>query len=568
MVACTLLIEITKFLREPPPTFLPVSMPTLNRSISAQSQERKPSNISVMSSDSDTNPSPTPGTIHQTRQGSLDYYRKGSSPLLEDVPKFLSSDHPPSPNTSTRVSMYLRVNSRHGKKHPRTQTQGGTIGRGGKTHLSQVEIPADNFRVVSSNAPLKTTRRMSVSAAAFLSQPQVNTDSNTGTSIRHRARPSVSIHPSVLRRKSISGSVIKASAVRKDNSPILSRTEVTSKGVQATISPSNTIKVNSPQDARRRPSMLGRVFQHGRKIAQRRRPAANQSDSNRPRASTTTNTSSAASSPGLGHHRTMPQAKADFLYDSKLEDIKSHFPWLDVVEHMIVSFYSTSTELQERRKKSCCQLMAALKIMYSLKFERDKIEDETSQVSAQLNIKPHTAVEASIATAFTTGTLLPDVISRDNPETFGTPRTMGSIIRSNPAKQVTANDMPSTLGKLDFSGVRLRRFLESGMIWGSKLDGNNTLKNLLEKDEEMLYVSLEYLLETDSSQSIPGLLDSFNSVRLKYVSTFFAGLLHAPFSLLTYAAPVLPSSTFRDLQESAWIALCDQDYEYADAAGT
>ncbi len=45
--------------------------------------------------------------------------------------------------------------------------------------------------------------------------------------------------------------------VLKDNSPILLRTEVTSKSVQATISPSNTIKVSSPQDAHRRPSTCG-----------------------------------------------------------------------------------------------------------------------------------------------------------------------------------------------------------------------------------------------------------------------------------------------------------------------
>ena len=578
MVACTLLIEITKFCREPPPTFLPASLPiaNMNRSISTQSQERKPSNNSVLSSDSDTNPSPTPSfSQSRTRQGSLDYYRKGSSPLLEDVPRFLSTDHPPSPNTNARVSMYLRVNSRHGKKHPRTQSHTTQSASRNKPHTSQMEIPADTFRVISSNPPLKGTRRMSVSAAAFLNQSQLNpADSHvSGASIRHRGRPSVAINANVLRRKSVSGSVLKSTNSRKENSsPVLSHTEVNARGsIQATITPPSSHRLNSPQGVRRRPSVLGRVFQRGRQIAQRGRRPANQSEGSggRNRVSTTTNTSSATSSPCLNHQHSMSTAKADALYSNTLEDIKSHFPWLDVVEHMIVSFYSTSTELQERRKKSCYELMVALRYIFSLKFEKEKSEPApTGVASNQSPVRAFSVVEATLTTAFTSAALIPDIKPNSSTSSSNGSRTMGSIIRQAPPKSASSSkEMMKALGKLDFSGVRLRRFLESGVTWGSKLEGDLSLTDILGDDNEMLHTSIDYLLEIDSSLSLEGILDSFNSTRSQYVSTFFAGLLHTPFSLLTYAAPVLPASTFRDLQESSWMALCDQDYEYADAAG-
>ena len=579
MVACSLLIEITKFCREPPPRFLPTALPhpsSIRRSNSSQSQERKASNISVLSSDSDTNPSPTPSYIHaRNRQGSLDYYRKGSSPLLEDIPRFLSSDHPlSSPNTSSRVSMYLRVNSRHGKKHPRTQSHSTQGAARGKSHQTPtVEIPGDTYRIVSSGSPVKSTRRMSVSAAAFLNQPQINTESHGhNSSIRHRGRPSVSVNAHAVRRKSFSSSALRP---RKETSPILSHTEVSSRGVQAIVTPPISARLNSPQGIKRRPSVLGRVFQRGRQMAHRGKRPNQQADSGgRGRVSTTTNTSSAASSPSLARQKSVPVTRADAWYDNKLEDVKSHFPWLDVVEHMIVSFYSNSSDLQDKRKQSCCELMMALRYIFSLKFEKDKspAHGNTPSYLAPDRSRPHPVLEASLATAFTDRTLLTetDAPSDITGKTRSGSRTMGSIIRQNPpppAKDVSFKDMPRALGKLDFSGVRLRRFLESGMAWGCELGDDVTLQSIFGEDQDLLHTSIDYLLETDSAISVGGLLESYNSTRLQYVSTLLAGLLHTPFSLLTYAAPVLPPSTFRDLQESSWIALCDSDYEYADAAG-
>ena len=575
MVACILLIEITKFLREPPPIFLPPFSPTsVNRSMSTQSQERKPSNISVLSSDSDTNPSPSPS--FKARQSSLEY-RKCSSPLLEDIPKFLSTDHPPSPNAQSRnLSMYLRVNSRYGK-HPRPlshSTQGTTRG---KHHQASLESSAETFRVASGSSPMKVNRRMSVSAAAILNTQQSVPESHS-SSIRRHIHPSVAVNPNVLRRKSFSGGAVRQTS-RHDSSPVVTRRAEapTRGGSHIIVTPPTIHRHSSPQSSRRRrQSFVGKVqgvLQRGRQIAYRgKRPHV---DAKKPRASTATNASSATSSPGLSHHRGQQahlQAKTDSMYTHTVDDIRMNFPWLDVVEHMVVSFYSTPTEFQNKRKQSCSELMVALKYMYSMKFQKNKdatTSSDSVRTPTEFPSKVRPVSEAGITTAFTNATFIPEPFSPTKTGTSTTgSRTMGSIIRQTPFTQVSFDEMPSSLGKLDFSGVRLRLFLESGIMWGSKLDENLKLEDILGEDKELLDFSIDYLLETDSSHSLEHLLDTFNSRRLEYVSTIFAGLLHAPFSLLTYSAPVLHHQTFRDLQESSWIALCDTDYEYADAAGT
>ena len=204
--------------------------------------------------------------------------------------------------------------------------------------------------------------------------------------------------------------------------------------------------------------------------------------------------------------------------------------------------------------------MMALRYIFSLKFEKDKspAHGNTPSSPAADRSRPRSNVEASLATAFTDRTLLSDTEPPTNMTGKTPSRTMGSIIRQNPppaAKDVSFKDMPRALGKLDFSGVRLRRFLESGMSWGCELGDNVTLQSIFGEDQDLLHTSIDYMLETDSAISVGGLLESYNSTRLQYISTLLAGLLHTPFSLLTYAAPVLPPSTFRDLQESSWIAI-------------
>ena len=43
--------------------------------------------------------------------------------------------------------------------------------------------------------------------------------------------------------------------------------------------------------------------------------------------------------------------------------------------------------------------------------------------------------------------------------------------------------------------------------------------------------------------------------------------MHAPFSLLVHAAPILHDATFSNLKEVAWDTLLDTDHELAKAAG-
>ena len=47
----------------------------------------------------------------------------------------------------------------------------------------------------------------------------------------------------------------------------------------------------------------------------------------------------------------------------------------------------------------------------------------------------------------------------------------------------------------------------------------------------------------------------------------FAGLMHAPLSLLVYTAPLLSSSSFSSLKDMAWGMILDRNQELAQAAG-
>ena len=47
-----------------------------------------------------------------------------------------------------------------------------------------------------------------------------------------------------------------------------------------------------------------------------------------------------------------------------------------------------------------------------------------------------------------------------------------------------------------------------------------------------------------------------------------SGLLHAPFSLIVYASPVLSMESFTYLREIAWDTLLDTDQDLSVAAGT
>ena len=563
MVACVLLLEITKFLREPPPLFLPIHHPAyLRHSPSVISQERKASNISTMSSDSDT--LSVTHDRYMKRRGSSEH-RKGSSPLLEDVPKFLSAEQPSSPSLLPRKeSVYLRVNnSRYGR-----QTRAHTQGTSRKPpQSSSIEIPSETYRFSGNTSPIKSARRMSMSATALLQRQASQPESQHNTSIRHHARPSVAFlqDSAIKRRKSFSGTPVRN--FRKENSPNLTyQPNSYTHGPTFTRQSSANQRIpSSPQSQRHLPSAFSRFLQRGRHIAVRHRPTRTESAVRKHPSITT---SSPGSSPGSRRRISRSQSEQQDVaqYNQALEDIRTNFPWLDVVEHITTSFYFVSSELRAHRRQSCGELMIALKHIFAVKFKPQKrgVSDATLK-NPQSNTFPRTQSRTSIGTVFSDSvfvTLPGTPIHVRGGSIMSSTRTTGSINRRTAPSQSSTDQLSQGLAKLDFSGVRLRFLLECGEWRMDEGDGDG------EKEEEEEDISIDHLLETDFSQSLETLLDKFNDARLDYISSIFAGLLHAPFSLLTYAAPVLQSSTFKDLQDPAWIALCDQDYEYADAAGT
>jgi hypothetical protein len=167
-MGCLLLLEITKFLREPPPKFLPSETLPQTHGHHNPSFERKYSNMSSLSTDSDmvNVVSPAPPS-HRVSSENL------PRNSLDDTPKYLSvhsvdqPTHEPPPTSSRKVSVYLRVNSRHGRQpHP----HGSPVNR--RPNSNYIEASSDLYKTTTpmQHSPVKQNRRMSMSAVAFLNK--------------------------------------------------------------------------------------------------------------------------------------------------------------------------------------------------------------------------------------------------------------------------------------------------------------------------------------------------------------------------------------------------------------
>ena len=537
-MACVLLLEITKFLREPPQNFLPLEVSTGHYLHSshhlATPFERKHSNISNISTDSELGPIPTVAITPIDNPRSS--FRRISSEQLrlnpampppdDGIQKSLSVQEQPASESTPfgrKVSIYLRVNSRHGlqtshsvnRKHPPPGGHG-------------VEVPPDTYKVLN-QSPLKQSRRKSMSA---LLHRQTSTESHHGVAISSSRNTSSQDH-SNTRRMSFSGANSR---------------ETTHPTTQRQNSSSSNLRINVTNVQRRRPSVISKVngFFRGRQIAFRRRNELNKKQ----RTSTTTQTSSAGSSPSV--HRKLNQASHDSAsYSHKVEEIRSNFPWLDIVKHIVASSHKVSQETKFKRKRSCNDMMSALKHIYSVQFNAPSVDTQETVNTQNGNTSPS---KSSMNRRISISTVFSDSINTDIP-------AVDKTVDKTPSKQTpechSSSSLIQKLAKLDFSGLRLRMLLEYGSTWG------NFESNLYENDE----ITLDQLIETDSATNLEKLMSNYNIYRLKYCDTVVSGLLHAPFSLLTYAGPVLSVEQFKDIQIVTWDSLLDHDPKCVDSAG-
>ena len=618
MMACVLLLEITRLLRQPPTKLLSHDAASASSYQSYSHQphppSRKISNISNFSTDSETvisspylsSPVEPRGAAAVRRMSSEYQLRPNLTAGIDELPKFMSVEHPfPPPSDSShsrKVSVYLRINSRYGRQ---AHNVGGSSFRKAPPSSPSYtgDSTSDSQRGQGPQAsPKQTPRRMSLSSAAFHrlgggaggvashdvggAGPNRNLGINVPGSRPNQHRKSFSITPS---RET---NPFPALAKKKDSTS--SHTQRSAPTIQP--SPPSIRRTAS----RRRPSVISRFLQRGRHAF--RRPRI---DSNKKRSSTTTQASSVNSSPSFAHRRmgSYSHARQDSSsYFQKVEDLRTNFPWLDTVEHLIIYYHKSSEGQKGRHRQNCHDLISALNHIYSIQF--NDAEETTpaapsnhSATSGRVNAKlfrPPSHV--SISTVFSDVNTLsrhrtfPTNVSPSDALVMETLKLVpGAAMGGRAAAKIsqpgagTNKNFSQRLAKLDFSGLRLRFLLESGKIWGSQpddssnnndnpppADKNNKNNNNNDFDvvqDDIKGLTLDWLMEVDSAASLEQLMSDYNQQRIEYCNNTLSGLLHAPFSLMTFAGPVLDASVFRDLRPVAWDALLDVDDPYANSAG-
>lgn len=543
MAACVLLLEITKFIREPPPDF--ASFPNhpahpviqVSTTTPMSSGDRKFSNLSILSTDSDSSRlavSPVPPFVPPIRRLSSEQQLRHSTGIsLEDIPKFRSvdqqqlTDQQPSQHLR-KLSVYLRVNSRYGRPnrvaHP-------------SLFPKTPEATPDPHRLASPNhSPLKANnRRMSMSVAA-LKQASAGAHDVTGSTTRRLPRRSVAFiaHPSSRRRMSVAANFSVHDHARKETSPnpVLNPHAYSRQGSV----PGTGKGIGSPSNRRHRPSVFNKV---ARKFAFRQR--GKQEHADKKKLSTTTqasSTGSTANSPNLSHRRTIMHHLSS--HTETLNDLQTNLPWLDIVEHLAAASNSPSPAINLQRRKACLELIAALEKIYGGEVETQSESNlESSSAGSPVKGAPSLTrpmYRNSISTAFS------DSMGSDTRHLLSP-----SLARSATGTFRRFIDFHRALASLNFTGVRLTTFM---------VPGNDNVD-----------LTMDELLEQDSAQDAKKIQYEHSRERLQYIQQGYAGLLHAPFSLLTYAAPLLTPSDFMQLKEVAWEMLLDSDQELADAAG-
>ena len=474
MAACIYLMELTKLLREPPKSLLPTYSSqaatghTFSRSIST---ERRPSNMSSVSTDSETSrPNfPNPYDLSRPQQirrlsSEVAISSSAPNPMLDEIPRFASLDAPssspsgfldaPSSPTPRKLSVFLKVNSRHGRisrapiHHPRVSH----YGRQGET-----QVPPDTFKATSpTHSPTKSsfrTRRMSSAAAFGGARIPKQPNHDAAGSVRYHAQPTVTVttHQKSHRRMSMAATMIERP--KKDSSP----NPPPHGQITKPPSQSNLKVTGSPTNphSRHRVSVIGRF----RKFAFRQHRGKNQES--KKRASTTTQSSSHSSSPmtyrrGTSHSYN----RSESMVQCQVEDLQRSFPWLDVVEYLVTSSQCSEPDVRAQRRRACQDLLQALQQVYGGGHD-DSQPDSENEASA------HRDLTSTLGTIFSNTVIASDSSTRS--------RDRADSVNVATRFDLTANNQQSAMTRLDFSGIPLSSFIQLGM------DGLS-IENFLESD--------------------------------------------------------------------------------------
>lgn len=549
MAACQLLLEITRFLRDPPEQFCGWSVNKVSagrfNSLINDEMERKVSVSSAQSSDNDSLPGvgfmslPSSGFSQLHSSGHMTSGRFGSTLSVEDMETFprknsLDDNSRSASPSKNRVSVYLRVNS-----------TGGTISRSNSLKRSTKVIRViDSPSQSRAKAPSSIHPRRDVLTVSTVNALHQSLYSGTARGAR---RPSVAgimgsvtvtTHhhlPGKYRRQSVGAPVKHAFMKDSDRLP-------PSEGHSPAIPPKtstggvslNTLRIKAKKamhTLRRRPTKS--------RISSESGPSPGSSPSGHRRKVFTQRSSSYV---GGG----------SFSHSGRPEDHSLTCSWLGIVEHLIVVEHSNSQEIKLQHYLACQQLVSALNMIYSAKYQKETNTGATFKKSS---------MSRSLSQMFTHR-----VSQRSMDGRGSVPNSSySSVVSENPYRQRSsyklstpkrARSMPAALSKQTTpSPLATVNF--------SRLNSLQFSSTLMGTGDE----SIELFLEAESPYPRAFLNAELDKQRREYISSEMQGMVHTPFSILLHAAPVLHSSTLSRLKPLAWDVLLDHDKELSRVAG-
>ena len=583
MAACILLLEITRFLRNPPPQYVGLTSLQSTPRVSITTTDRKPSNASNYSSDTEalrTGGMLSPGVplARPMSEHGHPHPHYGSNLSIEDPEvqtKSLSFDEvspSASPRRKKRVSVYLRVNSAGGGGSGVGVNRSSSI-RKQTVAVRFVDAPGESRPLHGSPSFRRRKQSVTVSATASTLQKQLAAVNNGGGGAQNFQRRSSTsaggggaavstigtFHPqaAIYKRKSVGAPLFKeqsSSELDQTRPPLQSQASTTSnKSVLGGASALGS-SINAGFSKLRRSAQ--RAFRH---YPTRRK--AGKGDTS------TLTQGSSGNSPNLTQRKRQQrfsQAAGSFSQSLfLLEDNRKHYPWLDVIEHlMLVDAFDPHA--RKRHKQACSKLIAALKQVYaSTAPEPEEDSQELQQDETRKSIS-----RKSLAAIFT-GALLQGEEAQGGLDT--PTQSLFSRNVSMPAIAIKRrSSAKATLRYASVSNTSLGSHLSLPSIPLASINFNTYAQytsSFLAATSGNEEGSVELFLEGESAFMRPHLTADADRERWKYIHHTFSGLMHAPFSLLVHTASILHLGTFATLKEVAWETLLDSDHELSQAAG-
>ena len=521
MCACILLYEITHYLRDN--AYNPPLMETPRVSVTNLA-DRRLSVVSSISTDTEAVATPSPNLGNTKHLHSLDsrYFAALERPFsqgarsnsLEEggIHSTLSEERieeVPQEAPQKKVLVYLQVNS--------GGESAGSRGRANSALKQTVNIKSSpDAKTLGSN------RRSSISASVGRRHVSFYEKGNEQSS---RKRPSA---VTVGTSRPIPGKQLNTSHSFKedlDSSPTESLR-------RSTLQP-------QASTASQRSTNLGAQIQHGiSRLATRARAFRGKIRRKTTADPRKTSRIGSGNSPNLMQQRKKKSSQGMIF---GIEDNKRNFPWLDIVEHLVV-VDALNPEAHASHIRTCTELVTALNHVYAL---QEGGEGESHEKISSLN-------------SMFTGPWHP-FMNRDRSKVaFEQSRT------SQPRRMVKAKSATSSIFSPSITSISSSQSSNQSL---ASLNFTQIQRSVFSLPSSSQCSAIELFLEQDSVLPEAQTNATFNKMRKGYIHQNIAGLVHAPFSLLVYTAPILTPSSFSSLKELAWEMILDRNQELAQASG-